>query len=53
MNMIEEYWGWLKNFVINNDFFAKFYYITLSVRKFVAWTNEHKDLVIDRLCCQY
>jgi transposase len=53
LNMIEGYWGWLKNSVINNDFFSKFYYITLAVRKFVAWTNEHKDLVIDRLCCQY
>jgi hypothetical protein len=38
--MIEGYWGW-------------FYYITLAVRKVAAWTNEHKDLVIDRLCCQY
>jgi len=53
LNMIEELWGWLKNSVINNNFFKNLDEIKSAVRKFIAWVNLYPDLVIIRLCLQY
>ena len=50
MNIIEGFWGWLKESCINNVFFPKFYYIKIAVRKFVDWVNSIPFIVIDRLC---
>lgn len=53
LNMIEELWGWLKNSVINNDFFSNLNEIKVAVRKFLSWVNLYPVLVINRLCVQY
>ena len=52
LNIIEGLWGWLKDTCINNVFFAKFYQVSIAVRKFVAMVNADPDTVIDRLCVQ-
>jgi transposase len=53
LNMIEELWGWLKSSVINNAFFHNLNEIKDAVRSFIAWINDHRDHVIDRLCLQF
>jgi len=53
LNMIEGLWGWLKESVINNDFFGTLDKIKLVVRDFIEWVNLHPDSVIQRLCLQY
>jgi len=52
-NMIEELWGWLKASVINNHFFHNLQEIKQSVRDFIFWVNQHRDIVINRLCLQF
>lgn len=52
LNIIEGLWGWLKDSCINNVFFSKVYEIKRAVRKFIAWTNNFPNIVIDRLCVQ-
>ena len=53
LNMIEGYWGWLKDSVINNDFFPTLSGIREAVQSFVSWTNDNKESVVERLCLQY
>jgi len=53
LNMIEELWGWLKNSVINNEFFRNLYEIKAAVHKFLIWVNLRPLVVINRLCLQY
>ena len=53
LNMIEGLWGWLKESVINNDFFQNLEEIKSAVRAFVKWVNDEPENVINRLCLQY
>jgi len=53
LNMIEELWGWLKQSVINNVFFATLSEIRSAVHTFIDWVDQHSEDVIERLCLQY
>jgi len=53
LNMIEELWGWLKQSVINNEFFETLDEIKTAVKSFIIWINRNNKLVIDRLCLKY
>ena len=48
-NKIEELWGCLKDFVINNVFFHSREDIQKAVSKFIDWVNTVPQTVIDRL----
>lgn len=50
LNKIEEFWGWLKDSVINNVFFHTREEIQEAVNGFVNWVNTVPEMVIDRLC---
>ncbi|MDE7204793.1 MAG: IS630 family transposase [Lachnospiraceae bacterium] len=50
LNKIEEFWGWMKDSVINNVFFHSREEIRAAVQKFVNWVNTVPQKVIDRLC---
>jgi transposase len=50
LNLVEGLWGWLKNDVINNVFFANVYEIQKAVHGFINAINQQPSLIIDRLC---
>jgi putative transposase len=52
LNLIEGLWGWLKDSVINNVFFANRNEICSAVKSFITWVNSVPHIVIDRLCVQ-
>jgi putative transposase len=53
LNMIEEFWGWLKSSVINNCFFKNLFEIKKAVREFILWIKQRPEQVIERLCLQF
>ena len=50
LNLIEGFWKWLKEAVINNVFFPNAQKIKLRVREFVRLQNTQKENIIQRLC---
>ena len=50
LNKIEEFWGWLKNSVINNVFSPNRDEIHKAVMNFLSYAISVPHLVIDRLC---
>ena len=50
LNLIEGFWGWLKDSVVNNVFFKSIKEIGRSVKDFVSWVNSKPFLAVDRLC---
>ncbi|WP_267897299.1 IS630 family transposase [Peribacillus saganii] len=50
LNLVEGFWKWMKETVINNVFYAKVQDILLNVRKFVVDIGRNPDTVINRLC---
>ena len=50
LNLIEGFWKWLKEAVINNVFFPNATKIKLRVREFIRLQNTQKENIIQRLC---
>ena len=50
LNLMEGFWKWLKEAVINNVFFPNAPKIKLHVREFIGLQNTRKDKTIERLC---
>ncbi len=50
LNLIEGLWGWLKENVINNEFFDSALKIHRAVKEFIDWVNDNPQETIDRLC---
>ena len=50
LNLIEGFWGWLKDSVINNVFFNNRNEICNAVSGFIDWANSVPFQLIDRLC---
>ena len=50
LNLIEGFWKWLKEAVINNVFFPNATKIKLRVREFVRLQNTQKESIIQRPC---
>ena len=50
LNLIEGFWKWLKEAVINNVFFPNAKKIKLRVREFIRLQNTQKENIIQRLC---
>jgi len=50
LNLMEGFWGWLKDSVINNVFFSCRKDICDAVQGFIQWVNSVHGQVIDRLC---
>jgi len=52
LNIIEGFWKWLKERVVDNVFFGKVSEIRKNVRVFISYANSNKGEVIERLCLQ-
>ena len=50
LNLIEEFWGWLKRSCVYNVFYSSVQEIRSRVQTFVAEINKQSEMVIDRLC---
>ena len=50
LNLIEGFWKWLKETVINNVFFPDVQKIKLRVREFICLQNTQRENIIQRLC---
>ncbi|SPF52236.1 transposase (fragment) [Candidatus Desulfosporosinus infrequens] len=50
LNLIEEFWGWLKRSCVYNVFYSSVKEIRNRVQTFVAEVNKQQEKVIDRLC---
>jgi len=53
LNLIEEFWGWLKRSCIYNVFYHSVDEIRQRIQTFVAQLNQMPQKVIDRLCCSF
>lgn len=49
LNPVEGLWKWLKQDVVNNVFFSKFYQIRSHVAEFMKQASQKSQKVIDRL----
>ena len=50
LNLIEEFWGWLKRSCVYNVFYSSARKIRCHIQKFVEEVNKKSAKVIDRLC---
>lgn len=50
LNLIEEFWGWLKRSCVYNVFYSSTHEIRCRVQTFVKKINGIPEKVIDRLC---
>lgn len=50
LNLMEGFWKWLKESVINNVFFPNVQKIKKSVNEFLDWVNQDLDTAVNRLC---
>jgi len=51
LNLIEEFWGWLKHSCVHNVFYRSVDEIRRRIQIFVSQINQMPQKVIDRLCC--
>lgn len=50
LNLIEEFWGWLKRSCVYNVFYSSVQEISSRVQTFIEEVNKKSTAVIDRLC---
>lgn len=50
LNLIEEFWGWLKRSCVYNVFYSSVQQISSRVQTFIVEVNNKSTAVIDRLC---
>lgn len=50
LNLMEGFWKWMKETIINNVFYSRVQDIRINVRKFVVDIGSKADVVINRLC---
>lgn len=53
LNMIEEFWGWLKATVIHNVFFPNLKEIKNAVKGFINHVNLTPEKTLERICLQF
>jgi transposase len=53
LNMIEEFWGWLKATVIHNVFFSNLKEIKRAVKGFINHVNLTPEKTLERICLQF
>lgn len=51
LNLIEEFWGWLKRSCIYNVFYHSIDEMSRRIQNFISVINQTPQKTIDRLCC--
>ena len=51
LNLIEEFWGWIKRSCIYNVFYHSIDEMSRRIQNFISIINQTPQKTIDRLCC--